>query len=169
MAQGFNHSKVHVHIGDGFAFLKDKKEQYDVIITDSSDPVGPAESLFQPDFFELLKNALKPNGVLCSQGECQWLHLDIIKGVMEKLKSLFPQVEYAFTTIPTYPSGQIGFFLASKAVQSELDLRRFNPVKLDNSSGLDEKSMNALNYYNQNLHGAAFVLPNFTKKALADK
>lgn len=47
-------------------------------------------------------------------GECQWLHLDLIKEMRHFCKSLFPVVGYAYCTIPTYPSGQIGFMLCSK-------------------------------------------------------
>jgi spermidine synthase len=68
MAAGFKDPKVDVFVGDGFEFLKVKKESYDVIITDSSDPVGPAESLFQESFFELLHQAVRPGGIICSQG-----------------------------------------------------------------------------------------------------
>ena len=68
MAVGFAHPKVKVHIGDGFQYLKDNTATYDVIITDSSDPVGPAESLFQESFFQLLKNALRPGGIIATQG-----------------------------------------------------------------------------------------------------
>lgn len=59
MAAGFSDPRVKVHIGDGFKFLKDYENEFDVIITDSSDPDGPAELLFQRPYFELLHGALK--------------------------------------------------------------------------------------------------------------
>lgn len=59
MSAGFNSPKATVHVGDGFKFLEDYKNAFDVIITDSSDPEGPAESLFQKPYFELLYGALK--------------------------------------------------------------------------------------------------------------
>lgn len=68
MSIGFQHPNVSVHIGDGFKFLADKKNEFDVIITDSSDPEGPAESLFQKPYFELLYGALKEGGVITTQG-----------------------------------------------------------------------------------------------------
>lgn len=68
MAAGFNHPKVKVHVGDGFKFLDDYKNTFDVIITDSSDPEGPAESLFQKSYFQLLDAALRPGGVITTQG-----------------------------------------------------------------------------------------------------
>ena len=56
------------HIGDGFKFLEDYKNTFDVIITDSSDPEGPAESLFKKSYFQLLYGALKEGGVITTQG-----------------------------------------------------------------------------------------------------
>ncbi|CAO0797896.1 unnamed protein product [Mucor circinelloides] len=158
MAIGFEHPKVKVHIGDGFEFLKDKANQYDVIITDSSDPDGPAESLFGPDFFQLLKNALTEKGVFSTQGECMWLHLPLIRKVKDFCKDLYPQVEYAYTSIPTYPSGQIGHIMCSKDPNVNLrePLRKFTPEQEDK----------LCRYYNSEVHKAAFVLPQFAKKAL---
>ena len=76
---------------------------------------GPAKSLFKQEYYHSLKKSLKPDGILCSQGECQWLHIDLIKTVMDFCRQLFPVVRYAYTTIPTYPSGQIGFILCSNS------------------------------------------------------
>ena len=69
MSIGFQHPNVKTHIGDGFQFLKEKKNEFDVIITDSSDPEGPAETLFQKPYFELLHGALKEGGVITTQGK----------------------------------------------------------------------------------------------------
>jgi spermidine synthase len=68
MSIGFQHPSVQTHIGDGFKFLADRKNEFDVIITDSSDPEGPAETLFQKPYFELLFGALKDGGVITTQG-----------------------------------------------------------------------------------------------------
>jgi spermidine synthase len=68
MSIGFQHPNVSVHVGDGFKFLADRKNEFDVIITDSSDPEGPAESLFQKPYFELLFGALREGGVVTTQG-----------------------------------------------------------------------------------------------------
>lgn len=68
MAVGFQHEAVQVIVGDGFEFLKQHKNEFDVIITDSSDPDGPAESLFQKPYFELLFAALRDGGVITTQG-----------------------------------------------------------------------------------------------------
>jgi spermidine synthase len=64
--------------------------------------------------FLQMKNSLRAEtGVICTQGECMWLHLDFIEGIIGKVRDIFPTVKYAYTSIPTYPSGQIGFLIAS--------------------------------------------------------
>lgn len=67
ITNSLNNPKVHVHIGDGFEYLNNNSG-FDVVIADSSDPVGPAESLFQNSFLQLVKNALNPGGIVCTQG-----------------------------------------------------------------------------------------------------
>lgn len=114
MSIGFQHPNVEEFVGDGFEFLKTHKNEFDVIITDSSDPEGPAESLFQKPYFELLRDALRDGGVITTQAENQWLHLSLITDLKKACKEVFPVAEYAYTTIPTYPSGQIGFMVCCK-------------------------------------------------------
>lgn len=75
MACGMDHPKVTVHVGDGFKFLADYKNAFDVIITDSSDPDGPAEALFEKSYFQLLHDALRPGGVITTQG-CMFPRID---------------------------------------------------------------------------------------------
>lgn len=158
MSVGFQHPKAKVHVGDGFEFLKNYKNTFDVIITDSSDPEGPAEVLFQQPYFELLNDALTEKGVITTQGECMWLHLDIIKECTKACRKVFPKVEYAYTTIPTYPSGSIGFMVCSKDPNANLrkPLRKWSPA--------EETTLNR--YYNAQMHEAAFVLPNWVEQAL---
>ena len=69
LAEGLVHPKSTVHIGDGFKFLNDYQNSFDVIITDSSDPDGPAEVLFGKSYYQLLYNALRPGGVITTQGQ----------------------------------------------------------------------------------------------------
>jgi len=158
MSSGFSASNATVHVGDGFEFLKTHKNEFDVIITDSSDPDGPAESLFQKPYFELLRDALRDGGVISTQAENQWLHIDFIKQLKDSCKTIFPVAEYAFTTIPTYPSGQIGFMVCCKDASRDVS----KPVR----SWSREEEEKLCRYYNKEVHEAAFVLPTFAKKAL---
>ncbi|KAJ1718974.1 putrescine aminopropyltransferase [Coemansia erecta] len=161
MSISYEDPKVSVHIGDGFDFLQNKKDYFDVIITDSSDPVGPAESLYQSRYYELMRDALREGGIVSTQGECQWLHLSLIKEVLTFARELFPVAEYAYTTIPTYPSGQIGFILCSKNKETNFK----EPLR----SVSAEQELKLFKYYNSDIHRASFVLPNFTRQALAAK
>jgi len=154
MAAGFDDPRVKVNIGDGCAFLANSKNEYDVIIVDSSDPVGPAEVLFEKPFYVNMRNALREGGLISTQGECQWLHLELIKKLVEQSRELYKHAEYAFTTIPTYPCGQIGFLVCSQREQSP-------------SIPVREISTDKLRYYNKDVHKAAFVLPEFARKVLA--
>ncbi|WVQ79576.1 spermidine synthase [Cryptococcus sp. DSM 104549] len=154
MSSCYKDSRVEVHIGDGFKFLPEHKNEYDVIITDSSDPVGPAEALFKPPYFQLLKEALKEDGHVSTQAECLWLHLPLIKELQETCKKLFPVVSYGVTTIPTYPAGQIGIMVTSKKAGRDLatPLRAVPDTK----------------YYNSDVHRAAFTIPEFGRAMLED-
>jgi spermidine synthase len=92
MAISYQHPKVKVHVGDGFKFLDDYKNEFDVIITDSSDPEGPAESLFQKPYFELLFGALKEGGVITTQG-CTFsyvIYLSFRKAVLSCFSQTLP-------------------------------------------------------------------------------
>ncbi|CAH3044500.1 unnamed protein product [Porites evermanni] len=160
MAKGYSSPKLTQYIGDGFEYMRQHENEFDVVITDSSDPVGPAEPLFKEPYYELLKKALKPDGLLCSQGsECMWLDLPLIKSVLEFSRRLFPVVSYGYTTIPTYPTGQIGFILCSKNKFTRFD----NPVTVFTDEELEKME---LRYYNVDVHKTAFTLPQFAKKAL---
>lgn len=158
MSALFAHPKVRVHIGDGFKFLDDYKNTFDVIITDLSDPEGPAQSLFQKPYFQLLHDALTPEGVITTQAESMWLHLPIIKELKKDCASVFPVAEYAYTTIPTYPSGQIGFMVCCKkaGVNVKEPLRQWS----------EEEEAAKLRYYNAKVHAASFVLPTWVAKEL---
>lgn len=167
MALGFKDPRVTVKITDGIDFVRNAPENtYDVIIVDSSDPVGPAEVLFQRPFFEYMHRALKPGGVICTQGESLWLHMDIIKGLAAMCAEVFAggSVQYAFTTIPTYPSGQIGFMICSKAKAdgSVLDPRTPKQAGPGVPAGFPP-----VRYYSPAVHRASFVLPQFAVDSLS--
>lgn len=159
MATAFDDPRLNLVHDDAAKFLiKDDLVKYDIIIVDSSDPVGPAETLFSSSFYESMKNALNPNGVVCCQGECIWLHLDLIESVLSSCCSMFPTVEYAYTTIPTYPSGQIGFFLMSS---NDSPNACITPLRTPTTQ-MQEK----LNYYSSTIHPISFVLPEFASRAV---
>lgn len=159
LAQGYDDPRVTVKIMDGAKFMDENEDTFDVIITDSSDPIGPASVLFETPFYNAMYKSLRDGGIVCTQGESIWLHLDIIRPLIDSIKQTFSVVEYAYTTIPTYPSGQIGFIIASKN-------RGTCKMPISKPSEIQEANMK---YYNSEIHEAAFVLPNFAKRAIFEE
>ena len=171
MAVGFDDPRVRVEIMDGAKFMEENIGTFDVIITDSSDPVGPASVLFETPFYKAMHDSLRPGGIVCTQGECLWLHLDLIRPLISAITPLFRTVEYAYTTIPSYPSGQIGFVIATKA--GSADGEDENGKEVGECVGCkvprrvpDEEEAPRLRYYTPEVHGAAFVLPAFARRAI---
>jgi spermidine synthase len=101
-----------------------------------------------------LHDALTPGGHISTQAECIWLHLPLITELRQMTHIIFPVAEYAYTTIPTYPSGQIGFIVCSKDPGRDVK----TPVrKVENTR-----------YYNQSIHTSAFNLPEFVRVMLEE-
>eukprot|EP00744_Colponema_vietnamica_P006651 GILI01009649.1.p1 GENE.GILI01009649.1~~GILI01009649.1.p1 ORF type:complete len:306 (+),score=86.58 GILI01009649.1:51-920(+) len=160
MACSLDDPRVTVVNADGAAFMKSKVGEFDVIVVDSSDPIGPAETLFQDTFYHTVKNALRPGGIACFQAECIWLHMDMIRDLYSSCKKIYDSVEYAFTTIPTYPSGQIGFLVCGNGTPAGVSFK--NPARQPSAEHLAN-----LKYYTSDVHQAAFALPKFAADALA--
>ncbi|TMS34841.1 hypothetical protein L596_002351 [Steinernema carpocapsae] len=158
MAKEFGNPKLSLFVGDGFEFLKAHKNEFDVVVTDSSDPVGPAESLFGKSYYQLLKEALREGGVLSSQGECPWIDLKLVKKMVTFTKELFVSVHYATSSVPTYTTGTIGYLLCSDE-ERDLSVPARTLTK-------EQIAKMGLRFYNSELHRAAFVLPQFMKEAL---
>nr|KAF7417125.1 hypothetical protein H0235_011656 [Vespula pensylvanica] len=159
MGVGLNNPKVTLNVGDGFEFMKQHTKEFDVIITDSSDPIGPAECLFQESYFSLMKTALKPGGIVCSQAGTAWMNLDHVVKTFQHCKSSFAIVDYGITSVPSYPTGQIGFVLGGLSTETNFKV----PKRIFTEEELDEMN---LRYYSSEVHKAAFVLPRFVEKAL---
>lgn len=160
MAEGFSSPKLTLNVCDGFEYMRQHRNEFDVVVTDSSDPIGPAENLFTESYFELLRRALKDGGIICSQAGTVWAGIEHVKQTVERCRKHFKVVEYAVTSVPTYPTGQIGFVLGSLDETNRLR----EPKKVFSEEELE--GMN-LRYYNEEVHKAAFVLPNFVKKVLS--
>lgn len=156
IAQGLSSPKVELEISDGFDHLSRNNKHYDVIITDATDPVGHSASLFAESYFNLLKKALKPGGIICSQAGFPWLEIETAKRAFFACRKHFENVEYATASVPTFPSGQIGFIVAS--VDDGVDLAK--PKRVFSRDEMKELN---LRYYNEEMHAAAFALPNFVR------
>ncbi len=154
----FDNPKQSTLYEDGIAFVKNVEEPYDVIIIDGSDPVGPAEGLFEKDFFQFCYDALAEDGVLSAQTESPWVesYHPSMKKVFNALDDLFPISKMYVSFIPLYPAGMWTMGLASKK-EDPLSDEVSERVK----NGLEE--IQGLKYYNEDIHRGSFALPNFVK------
>jgi spermidine synthase len=157
----FDDERVSVVNADAATFLEGRQHddiQYSVIIADTSDPVGPAKILFQRDFYQNVYRALATGGVACLQAECYWLHLDWIQDRMACCRDIFDSVEYATTSVPSYPCGQIGFIMARKGNNGRCSCQ--TPLRRP------AQERRKLAWYSPELHRASFVLPAFVMERL---
>ena len=155
MSIGFNDPRVTVHVADGSQFIAEHPGEYDVIIVDSSDPVGPGEALFEGRFYELCKKALKPGGILALQGESFLLHPKEVNAMVHCIKSLFSRFGYAYAYVPTFTGGHIGFCIGSDGPDPAVPVR-----------SVPAEFQARLRYYSADIHKAAFVLPHFARQMM---
>jgi spermidine synthase len=153
--------RVNLYFEDGVAFVKDKKGLYDLILVDSTDPIGPGEGLFTRAFYQDCFDALTENGILVNQHESPYYERDAIamKKAHNKLKELFPVSKVYQFHMPTYPSGHWLFGFASKKYDPIKDLKKEEWEAL----GIKTK------YYNTDLHVGSFALPSYVKEMLEAK
>jgi len=154
MASGLGDRRVRIVAEDGAKFVKDNKNTYDIILVDSSDPIGPAEVLFSEDFYASMKESLTEGGIAATQSESFFYHGDIVERLTGYAKKLYAIPGYYFTGVPTYPSGIIGFTFCSKKYHPFRDYREERVAAIQPT----------LKYYNPAIHRAAFALPSFIKK-----
>ncbi|GAA0168314.1 transferase [Lithospermum erythrorhizon] len=164
LAIGFDDPRVQLHVGDAVEFLRNSPDgKYDAIIVDSSDPVGPAQELVERPFFETLATALRPGGVLCNMAESMWLHTHLIQDMLSVCCETFKgSVHYAWASVPTYPSGVIGFLLCSTEGGPPVDFQ--NPINPIEQLERAVQHRRELRFYNSEMHRAAFALPSYLRR-----
>lgn len=151
--------RLHLYFEDGIAFIDKKPGFYDVIITDSCDPVGPAEKLFGLSYYQKVMKALRKGGISVSQGENIWLDADVIINLRDICRKVgFKHIEYSLINIPTYTAGSIGAFIISNDYSSKEPRREMTPE--------EAKSMR---YYNKQVHIASFAAPEFFRRRFEDE
>lgn len=152
--------RVTIYYEDGLKFIRSKKDYYDLIIVDSTDPFGPGEGLFTKEFYGNCFNALHDDGIMTNQHEspfytedanaCQRAHKRIVES--------FPISRVYQAHIPTYPSGHWLFGFASK---------KYHPVRDLKATEWNMLGINT-RYYTSRLHGGAFALPAYVEELLRD-
>jgi len=150
--------RVSLYFEDGLAYVQNTKQQYDLIIVDSTDPIGPGEGLFTKAFYENCYRILTEEGILINQHESPYFDKEALEmqRAHKKIKTLFPIAEVYQAFIPTYPSGHWLFGFASK---------KYHPIH-DFKQATIETLLEETKYYNKDVHVGSFALPNYVKKQL---
>lgn len=142
----FNDRKVTLRIEDGVKYIKTTKEKFDLVIVDSTDPVGPAEGLFMEDFYRAIKGVLSEDGIVVTQSGSPFYQPKALQMATSGMKKVFSNVKTYTAFIPTYPSGFWSFTMG-------LD---YEPLQR-------EKEVKSGKYFNRDVLDGAFKLPQFVK------
>ncbi|GIY79330.1 spermidine synthase [Caerostris extrusa] len=151
MSKGFESPKLTLHIKNGVEFMQNHQNEFDLKTTHFIS--GPAACLFQKPYYESLKRALKPGGIVISQGESFWYDKDLVTELLRICRSIFPVVDYGVSYVTSFPAGQIGYLCCST-----------NPVKTNFRQPINVFSYETmkelkLKYYTPDVHRGTFALP----------
>ncbi|MCZ6694302.1 MAG: polyamine aminopropyltransferase [Bacteroidetes bacterium] len=162
ISPAFGHSKLQLKIEDGIKFVKNvSDESFDLVIVDSTDPVGPGEGLFTKDFYLDVYRILTKQGIMVTQSESPRFNQSVFKEIYQCYRDIFGlhQVHCYLAYIPTFPTGMWSFSFCSKG-----NIHPINDLDQDRvTKFIDE---NQLSYYNLDVHRAAFALPNFVAQLI---
>ena len=148
---GLSDPRAEVFIGDGIKYVLEHKNEFDVIIVDSTDPIGAAEGLFNVNFYKSLYSCLRSDGIFVAQTESPFYSPQLVKKIFSDIGNVFPITKLYMAAVPTYPGVYWSFTMGSK---------KYDPEKtdMDNIPELDTK------YYHRDLHKACFILPKYVKE-----
>ncbi len=113
LAGALSDPRVEIRIGDGAKYLDAHKAEFDAVLSDSTDPIGPGAVLFENSYFKAARDALLPGGLFVTQCKSLWVDADTARDAEARLKRYFKKVLPYISTIPTYPSGSWSFLFAS--------------------------------------------------------
>lgn len=157
-ASAFDDPRLDLVIGDGAAFMAAPGDLYDVIIVDSTDPVGPGEVLFTESFYGHARRRLAPGGILVTQNGVPFLQGAELTGTMRAFQSLFADATCYLATVPTYAGGPMAFGWGTdgtaRGVSAETLAQRVAAAGI------------ATDYYTPEIHRAAFALPPYVSRLI---
>ena len=150
----YDNPKAEIVIGDGIDYVQSCERQFDVILSDSTDPIGPGEVLFTSPFYEGIKRCLKPGGVFAAQNGVAFMQPDEVSTTRQRLSPLFDDCHFYAAAVPTYVGGIMTFAWAS----DNAALRNVSTATLAQrlaNSGINTR------YYTPALHAGSFALPQY--------
>ena len=164
ISSALNHPKLKLLIDDGINFVREAADNsYDLIIIDSSDPVGPAEGLFTKSFYQDVYRCLRPDGLVTVQSESPSFNRKAFVELNQCLKQVFgkERVHPYLAFIPMYPSGIWSLtYCSKKGAHPIQDFNRDRAIKFAQKQNLS--------YYNADIHQASFCLPTYIQKMITN-
>ncbi len=154
ISKALDDPRVELAIGDGAQYLKDHPGEFDVILSDSTDPVGPGVVLFEDPYFVAAKKALRGDGIFTTQCESLWIHADTARDVVKRLGRQFGTVLPYVSSIPTYPTGTWGFVIASDKIDPRTSFDAARQAEIAKTT----------RYYTPAHQSGAFAVPAFFYK-----
>jgi spermidine synthase len=155
----FDDPRATVLVADGVDYMKNAEpESFDVILVDSTDPIGPGVGLFTQDFYNNAKRALTPHGILTAQTESPFADHVGMSRIYDVLHDVFDHVTGYYGTIPTYPGHLWTWSFCTKSAE----VNPWDSITADYVASL-ETAENPLKYYNVDLHHGAFAHPTLVK------
>jgi spermidine synthase len=139
--------RVNFIFNDGMKHVKEFQNHYDVIIVDSSDPIGPAKALFERSFYEDIYRALKEDGLMVCQSQSPLFHRNVMEETFGNISGIFKTAKLYYATVPTYPGAFWSFTLGTKKYDT-VYVKQFDK---------DTK------YVNQSILESCFDLPAFLR------
>ncbi len=153
---GLSDPRVKILVEDAIEYIKDKKNEFDIVLIDSTDPMGPGEGLFTEEFYTNVKNSLKKGGIVAAQSESPVVNKNEIKKMYKLLKQVFPICAAYTSPIPTYPGGYWAWAFCSVETAP---LSYFADERA-------EEIVKTCKIYNKEYHYARFALPNYLNELL---
>lgn len=152
LSTGFSDPRTEVMETEGAGYLSQMDGRFDLIITDSTDPVGPAQSLFTSQFFRYAFKALKAQGIFVAQTESLHFHREFVRDIQHKLREIFNIVDLYTVPLTTYAGNWWTFSIASKA-HNPKDIRRQCEIPTG--------------YYSEDVHRYAFLPPSLYQRLMS--
>jgi len=150
---GLSDPRAEIIVDDGIKHVRENKNTYDMIVVDSTDPVGPAVGLFGAEFYRDVYNALTDTGLFVAQTESPFFNRELIPRIFADVSSIFSKARLFTANVPTYPGGLWSFTMGTK---------KYDPLEVDTASIPELETR----YYSPEIHRSCFILQPFIKELI---
>lgn len=149
--EAFEDPRVDLLIGDGVEYVAKSESMFDVVIVDSTDPIGPGEQLFTKAFYERCRSLLRPGGVIALQSGASFFNPEQLGDVCSRLAASFEAVQPYLAPVPSYAGGALALIAAGESHKALLPA-------IKSLRERHHRSRARTSYYTPEIHKAAFTL-----------